>query len=220
MSLSLIGAGFGRTGTLSIKIALERLGFGPCHHMYEIRQKPDTLCHWQEAARGGTMDWAKIFEGYVSQLDWPGSAYWRELAEVFPEARVILSVRDPEDWYASISRTILPSVQYEMARDVNDLSRAMSEMIHDTVFEGIFDGKIADRGEAIRVYEAHIETVRKTIPAERLLEFNVRDGWAPLCRFLHVDVPCESFPVANSTEEFLSRKPALAATLARRTAKA
>ncbi len=214
MSLELIGAGFGRTGTLSIKFALERLGFGPCHHMYEIRQRPETLVQWQNAMRGAAIDWKAVFDGYRSQLDWPGSAYWRALVEVFPEARVILSVRDADEWYTSIASTILPSITYEMRRSEHDLSRAMSEMIYRTVAEGIFSGRLDDRTHAIRIFNAHTEAVRAAIPAERLLVFDVKEGWAPLCDFLGCDVPDEPFPRANSTEEFLQRKPALAEALA------
>jgi Sulfotransferase domain len=95
MALRVIGAGFGRTGTHSLKLALEQLGFAPCHHMYEVRAHPEQLAFWQAAARGELPDWDEVFAGFAAQVDWPGARFWRELAEHFPHAKVILSVRRP-----------------------------------------------------------------------------------------------------------------------------
>lgn len=215
MTLEVIGAGFGRTGTLSIKIALERLGFGPCHHMYEVRAKPGGLKLWQDAMQGARIDWPWALSGFRSQVDWPGAAYWRQLAEAFPSARVILSVRDPDAWHASIRHTILPSLRFNMRRTDDAVARAMSEMIHQTVDIGIFGGRLDDRDHAVAVFHRHVEAVRAALPAERLLVFDVKEGWAPLCSFLGVAVPDEPFPRANSTEEFLQRKPELAEALRR-----
>ena len=110
MALKIIGPGFGRTGTKSLKIALDQLGFGPCHHMHEVRDNPEQLPAWENAARGGRCDWEAMFSGYVAQVDWPGARYWRELAARYDEAKVILTVRDPELWYDSMSKTIIPLI--------------------------------------------------------------------------------------------------------------
>ncbi len=110
MPLKIIGPGFGRTGTNSLKLALEHLGFGPCHHMFEVRDNPELLADWEAAARGEPVDWDKVFRGYRSQVDWPGARYWRELAQHFPEAKVILSVRDPDAWFDSVQATIAPFI--------------------------------------------------------------------------------------------------------------
>jgi Sulfotransferase domain len=110
MPLEVIGPGFGRTGTNSLKLALEHLGFGPCHHMFEVRDKPELLPAWEAAADGETVDWNKVFSGYRSQVDWPGARYWRELSQYFPKAKVILSVRDPDAWFDSVQATIAPFV--------------------------------------------------------------------------------------------------------------
>ena len=108
MPLEVIGPGFGRTGTNSLKIALEQLGFGPCHHMFEVRDNPERLADWEKAARGEKVDWDHVFRGYRSQVDWPGARYWRELVRHYPTAKVVLSVRDPDEWFDSVQATIVP----------------------------------------------------------------------------------------------------------------
>ena len=213
IAMRVIGAGFGRTGTHSIKTALERLGLGPCHHMYEVRNNPATLGVWQEAAGGAAMDWAAAFRGYVSQVDWPGAAYWSEIAGAFPDAKVILSVRDPEEWYESIRQTILPSVRIGRQRTDDDFARDLAEMIHRTVDVGLFGGRLHERSHALKVFAEHIEAVRDTISRDRLLIFSVADGWKPLCDFLGKQMPDGPFPSTNSKEEFLRRKPEIAAAI-------
>ncbi|MBF9060080.1 sulfotransferase family protein [Rhodobacterales bacterium HKCCSP123] len=211
MSLEVIGAGFGRTGTYTIKLALEHLGFSPCYHMYEVRTRPELLRPWEDALNGSSPRWEQVFAGYRAQMDWPAAAYWKDLAEAFPQAKVILSVRDPEEWYASISATILPSVTVGLAADEDAFSRAASEMIFHTVHERVFGGRLADKDAAISIYKAHIEDVKAHIPSDRLLVYNVAAGWRPLCDFLGKDVPALRFPHTNSTQDFLRRKPHLQA---------
>jgi hypothetical protein len=205
-----VGAGFGRTGTLSLKTALERLGMGPCHHMYEVRQSPEQIAFWQDASLGKPLDWDQVFAGYTSQVDWPAAAYWRELSAHFPQAKVILTVRDPEAWYASIVRTILPSSERGRTDDPDPIGRAGSEIIYRIALQGIFQDRLADKAHALEVFARHQREVIETIPADRLLVYNVSEGWAPLCRFLGVDVPDDPFPSGNSTAEFLARKTYLA----------
>ena len=186
MALEIIGAGFGRTGTNSIKLALERLGFGPCHHMFEVRDNPALLADWKAAADGQPVDWHKVFRDYRSQVDWPGARYWRELAATFAEAKVILSVRDPDDWFDSVQATIHPFIKARGTHSTAHLN-AIAEMAYKTIVGPIFDDRLSDRNHAIRVFEKHIEDVRSSIPAERLLVFDVREGWDSLCAFLDVD---------------------------------
>jgi hypothetical protein len=206
MTLKLLGAGFGRTGTSSTKAALEKLGWGPCHHMHEIRDHPEQLALWSAAARGEQVDWDAAFKGYVSQIDWPGAHYWRELLGHFSEAKVLLTWRDPEDWYNSLSQTIVPSAAIGRRVDPNPHTRAMAEMVYQTVHQQVFKGRIEDRAYAISVYLDHIGEVQATVPADRLLTYDVKDGWEPLCAFLGVPVPDEPFPHKNTRDEFLERK--------------
>ena len=206
MALDIIGAGFGRTGTLSLKFALETLGVGPCHHMHEIRKKPEQVNAWYDAASGVKVDWDAVFEGFKAQMDWPGAAFWRELTEAFPKAKVILTVREPESWFRSIQKTIVPSTLIGRRLEDDPISKSISEMIYQTVYLPLFDGRLDDRAHALKVYNSHIEEVKKTIPKDRLLVFDVKSGWSPLCNFLELDIPKTPFPRTNSTDEFIESK--------------
>jgi hypothetical protein len=196
MSLSVIGAGFGRTGTLSLKQALEELGVGPCYHMMEVIKKPGGAAQWEAVADGKALDWEDVFDGFRSTVDWPSATYYRELAEAFPDAKVILSLRDPESWFASTQATIFK----QAFDDPNDqFSRMASKVIGR-----LFDHRMHDKAHVIGVYNRHNETVQQVIPADRLLVYNVAEGWSPLCAFLGVPVPEGPMPKVNSTEEFLA----------------
>ncbi len=207
MALEIIGAGFGRTGTNSLKLALEQLGFGPCHHMFEVRENPALLPDWEAAENGEAIDWHQVFDGYRSQVDWPGARYWRELAATFPDAKVILTVREPQGWFDSVQATIWP-VMEARGRHENAHMNALAEMAYRTIVVPIFGGRLNERDHAIRVFEAHIAEVQATIPADRLLTFDVAEGWQPLCDFLGVDVPDTPFPKTNTSQEFAERKRA------------
>lgn len=202
MSLQIIGPGFGRTGTNSLKIALEHLGFGPCHHMFEVRDNPRLLSHWEAAARGEKVDWDEVFQGYRSQVDWPGARYWRDLVQHFPDAKVILTVRDPDAWFDSVQATIVP---FLAARGMHPSSHvnAIAEMGYQTVAAQIFDNRISDRPYATRIFREHIAQVQSEIPADRLLIIDLCEGWQPLCDFLGVQVPDIPFPRTNSSKEFV-----------------
>lgn len=209
MSLKILGAGFGRTGTLSLKFALDQLGFGPCHHMYEVRQSQQQVDWWHAAAMGQKLDWDAVFTGFQSQVDWPGSVYWKELSAHFSDAKVILTDRDPDAWYDSISKTILPASERGRHEDPDPLNRKASEMMYHISLQGIFEGRLGDRDYAIKRMLDHRQEVIDTIDADRLLVFGVGDGWEPLCDFLGVPVPDQAFPRGNSVAEFLARKPYL-----------
>lgn len=201
MALSVIGAGFGRTGTLSLKAALEQLGFGPCHHMAEVLANPRQLPWWAAAARGEPVEWDEVLEGYRATVDWPSAYFWRELAAAYPAAKVVLSTRDADAWYASFENTILRVVG-AMDRIADPHIRATVEMGGRLIGEGVFDGRAGDPDHAKAVFRAHNNEVRAAIPAERLLVFEVGEGWQPLCAFLEVPVPEAPFPNLNDAEQF------------------
>lgn len=201
MGLEIIGPGFGRTGTNSLRLALEHLGFGPCHHMFEVRDSSRLLPDWQRAASGEPVDWDEVFAGYRSQVDWPGARYWRELTERFPTAKVVLSVRDPQAWFDSVQATIAPFIAARGSHPDAHIN-AIAEMAYQTIVAPIFDDRLSDRAHATRVFEQHIADVQATIPADRLLTFDPREGWAPLCAFLGAAVPDEPFPKTNSSRQF------------------
>jgi hypothetical protein len=195
MPLSVIGAGFGRTGTMSLKLALDKLGFGPCYHMVEVFKNPKAPGYWEAAADGKQVDWEEVFAGYCSTVDWPSATFYKELADAYPEAKVILTVRDPEEWFTSTQATIFSRHIRDDTED--DWQRMVLKVIGD-----LFERRMTDKAKLIEVYERHNQEVRRTIPSERLLVYEIADGWGPLCRFLDVEVPNESMPKVNSTDEF------------------
>lgn len=212
--MEVIGVGFGRTGTASLKLALERVGFGPCYHMFEVLERPERARDWMEAADGGPADWDRILAGYRSTVDWPGTYFWRELVDAYPGARVVLTVRDPAAWYDSAAGTIFRATlrsSRPLARLLLRLGRprALREftpMVRRLIWDGTFDGRFADRDHAIRVFERHGEEVRRRVPADRLLVLDVGQGWEPLCAFLGVPVPDEPFPRVNDAKTFRRRQ--------------
>ena len=197
MTLQVIGAGFGRTGTLSLKLALERLGFGPCYHMVEVFRNPDAV-EWWNAAADGRPDWARIFTGYRACVDWPAATFYAALAETYPQAKVILTTRDPEDWFRSTQATIFP-------RETPPDTDAPFDQMFRKVIGRLFDQRMREHDHVIDVFNRHNAEVKQRIPPARLLEYNVAEGWTPLCEFLGVPVPDEPMPRTNTTEEFQKR---------------
>ena len=198
MTLSVISAGFGRTGTMSLKLALEELGLGPCHHMIEVIHNGEAQVPLWNAALAGNPDYAAIYDGYKSAVDWPSAAFWKELADAYPGAKIILSSRSAESWYASISETILATV---WAPDTWPPQAVEWFTMVTKVLERSF-GDARDKDELIATFHAHEANVKATLPPERLLVHSAKDGWGPLCAFLEVPVPLTPYPRTNSKEEF------------------
>lgn len=204
MAIEVIGAGFGRTGTMSLKQALEALGFGRCYHMLEVAQNRDHVAVWRQATRGEPVDWHALYQGYRASVDWPACNFWEIQLRHFPNARVILSERDPERWYHSVMNTIYPSSMRARESDDPDI-RARAQMVFELIWEGTFHGRVEDQEHAIDVFLAHNDYVKKHAPEDRLLVFDAAEGWEPLCGFLDCPVPTEPYPRVNTTEEFQSR---------------
>ena len=202
MALSVIGAGFGRTGTLSLKQALEQLGLGPCHHMEEVMAHPEQIPIWHAAGRGETVDWEILLKGYRSSVDWPSAQFWRELAARYPAAKIVLTVRDTERWYESFSGTILTLIRHAGETPPDSTIRSILDMSMDVIVKRAFDGRMDDPAWIKAGFERHIAAVKAAIPPERLLVFQVADGWGPLCDFLGKPIPATAFPRTNSTPEF------------------
>lgn len=212
----MIGAGFGRTGTMSLKVALDSLGFGPCYHMLEVFAHPEHAPRWEAAWLGEPVDWDDLLDGYESAVDWPACAFYEDLMERYPDAKVILTVRDPDRWYESVRNTI-----YALSTTVNgsrllrlvfglrSLLRhgtfARGNMAKTIIWDGTFDGRFEDRRYAIGVFARHNEEVRRRVPEDRLLTYEVSEGWGPLCEFLGVEAPDEPFPRLNDTAEMRAR---------------
>src|SRR5438309_3110581 len=196
MSLQVVGAGVGRTGTHSLKLALEQLLGGPCHHMVEILGNPEQMPGWIDAIEGRPVDWSQLLDGYRSIVDWPGGSFWRELLDANPDALVLLSVRDPDDWYRSASNTIFQTFD-NMPPEMSPWMNSVRTLLRDR-----FSDQFDDKGAMIAAFERHNDSVRRDAPPAQLLEWEPGDGWEPICERLSVPVPAEPFPVTNTTDEF------------------
>lgn len=199
MALQVIGAGVGRTGTHSLKVAINRLGLGPCHHMEAVLQNLSDQVPLWSAALDGRADWQAIYNGCQSAVDWPTAGFFRELLETYPSAKFVLTVRDAEKWADSFEATI-----YKLMGGKDEVPpemRAWMEMALGVTAKTGFAGGL-DRDGLIAAFEAHNESVKATIPASQLLVFEVKDGWGPLCEFLGAPVPAEEFPRTNDRTEF------------------
>lgn len=210
MSLSVIGSGFGRTGTMSLKIALERLGLGPCHHMEEVMEHPEQLDHWCAAAKGEAVDWDTVYAGYRSTVDWPGAHFWRDLAKAYPDARIIHTIRPVQSWWNSYSRTIAKILGATGTSGVDHEMKTIPQMAFAIVAEQTFAGSYDDKEATIKAFEKCTDDVVSSIDAERLLVFEVSDGWQPLCDFLDLPVPNEPFPRSNNQDAFIEQFGSLA----------
>ncbi len=223
--LKVIGAGFGRTGTRSLKEALEILGFGPCYHMVEAFEHPEHVPAWNAATRGEPVDWQELFREYRATVDWPGCTFYQQLMETYPDAKVLLSVRDPEKWYESVTSTI-----YQVSRRsrspfapllmlllslIRPSVAKLVPLINRLIWQGTFQDRFEDKAFALSVFNQHNEEVKQYVPPEKLLVYSVKEGWEPLCAFLGVPVPDVPFPHLNDRENFVGNRMGEQARLVR-----
>lgn len=212
--MKLIGAGLPRTATLSQKVALEMLGLGPCYHMVNVLADMTQVPLWHRAA-DGEIQWDDIFAGFESTVDWPGGYFYRELLEAYPDAKVLLSVRDPESWERSMRETVwgfrhgdtlmthVSDARADVDQDWAEYRRMLDRILWKD--SGVFAGNHQDRAWLIDAFNRYNEGVRSNVPPERLLVWEVKEGWEPLCRFLEVDVPDAPFPNINDKTTFVDR---------------
>jgi hypothetical protein len=235
MAIEVIGAGFGRTGTMSLKAALEELGFDPCYHMIELFEHPEHVEVWEAAARGESADWDRLLGGYRATTDWPACSFYVGLMQRYPDAKVILTVRDPDRWYESTYNTVylrrrmassavfrclrrLGLRQFDANTFLSFVLRAgalvglfrpgmgrAARLIDRLIWEGTFGGNLEDRRHAIEVFERHNEEVKRRVPDERLLVYEIKEGWGPLCDFLGVEEPDKPFPHLNDANAVRKR---------------
>ena len=196
MALQIVGAGVGRTGTHSLKIALEQLLGGTCHHMIEMFDRPDLVASFIGAIDGETTDWSAVLSEYTAMVDFPGSLFWREIAAANPDAPVLLSTRDAQGWYKSASNTIFLSFD-KMPPELAPWMEAVRRGLHDR-----FSDDFENEDAMIAAYERHNAAVRAEVPAGRLIDWTPSDGWGPICAALNAPVPDEPFPITNTTSEF------------------
>lgn len=199
MTVRVVGAGLGRTGTNSLKVALEQLLGGTCYHMMEVFGRPDDVVTWQNAVDGLPVDWHALFQGFTAAVDWPVVGFWQEIAAAYPDAIVLLSTREStQAWWQSVDQTIFAIGRRGVPED--GPMRDQMQMV-----SGLFDRftpEWRDATAAQRAYEQHNATVRSTVPRERLVDWQPGDGWEPICAALDVPVPDEPFPHTNTKDEF------------------
>jgi hypothetical protein len=209
--IKVIGAGFGRTGTLSLKMALEQIGFGKCYHMEELLRNPQQVHFWEDASKGKPVNWDALFQGYQAIVDFPGYRHYRQLMQYYPDAKVILSVRDPEKWYESAYNTIYqaaPSLGQKIWMSLRlPFSPKLRKLIRvfrlsGAVWKEDFADKFTNKAFALEVFHRHNEEVKRLVPANRLLVYEVKQGWEPLCEFLGVPAPAVAFPRVNEQADF------------------
>jgi len=213
MALEIVGAGFLRTGTASLHTALEMLGYAKCYHMIELFAHPEHIRHWENARLDKDVDWGALFEGYKSSVDFPGSMHFDKLLKQYPDAKVILTVRDPEEWYQSVSSTAYsfdpgPALKFRLLATLpfSQKSRNLFRVtkLIKSFWTWFFEGQFEDKQYAIKKFNEHIEHVKKITTSDNLMIFDVRSGWEPLCQFLGVEEPKTPFPHANKRENFMS----------------
>src|SRR5215469_18085158 len=199
MALRVVGAGVGRTGTMSLKLALERLLGAPCYHMLEVFQHPGHSDVWRRAALGEIVDWDALFQGFTAAVDWPAGSFWPELSHKYPDALVLLSLRDPEEWWNSASQTIFPGI------GKSDFGPPDWREMVTALFAKRWGADPNDREASIRRFNEHNARVQAEVPKERLLVWRAGDGWAPIAKALDLPVPEQPFPRANTREDFQAR---------------
>jgi hypothetical protein len=220
--MKVLGVGFGRTGTVSLTAALDELGFGPCYRMQTVIDEPWRAQHWLAAARGEAPDWETVFAGFASTVEWPAAAFWRALMAHYPDAKVILTVREADAWSASARRTIFRDADLgdrllgAIRRRVLPGNAAVQRAIGAVVVHGVFDGRVRDREHLAAVFRRHNAAVAEHVAADRLLVYDVSQGWAPLCAFLGVPVPPAPFASANDARAFRRKEWTDVARAARR----
>jgi hypothetical protein len=197
MELQVIGAGLGRTGTHSLKIALEQLLGGPCYHMMEVFGRPDDIPVWHQAFKGDMPDWSAFLSDYRSAVDWPAAGLWREIWAANPDASVLLSSRDADGWWKSARNTI-----FHIAEREPDDPTAKAQIAMALEMLSSFTPNWQDETQAKRAFEAHNAEVRASVPADKLIDYRPGDGWEPICAKLGLPVPEEPFPHVNTTDEF------------------
>lgn len=201
MTLKIVGAGLGRTGTFSLKLALERLLGAPCYHMAEVFSHPEHIPLWHQAFKGKMPDWQEMFKEFKAVVDQPAACFWKELSSAFPETLVLLSVRDIESWWRSADKTIFNDVRNEAPPGPPFVADWHAMLIEMT--QSFFPNWVDDKTSTMEVFEKHNLRVRETIPSHRLLVWQAKEGWDPICKALDLPVPDEPFPHTNTSEKWL-----------------
>ncbi len=215
MSLKVIGTGLGRTGTYSLKLALEILGYGKCYHMIELYQNPEGVIYFNDAEKGKAVNWNELFDGYNSAVDYPVARYYKQITKFYPEAKVIHTLRDPDSWFESAAATIFRAsnpfslkilkLAVHLPFSSNARKRIPVLLYNKKLAKLEFGNNLKNKEKVLKRYNDHYKEVLRVVPKDKLLLFEASSGWDPLCRFLNVPVPEVPYPRSNSREEFYKR---------------
>ncbi|MBN1430673.1 MAG: sulfotransferase family protein [Anaerolineae bacterium] len=220
MGIKVVGAGLGRTGTGSLKMALERLGYAQCYHFSELIAHPEHVTQWEKLSQGRSVDWTALFDGYQAVVDYPGCCFYKEILQAYQDAKVILTVRDPERWYNSTLKTLynarpplrqlLPLLLRMPFSSKHRMLPRVVRLYHRIAWKGLFGGRFEEKDHALAVYQRHSEEVQCVVPSNQLLIYQVEEGWGPLCEFLGQPVPVdEPFPHQNMGGDFRQMQQAM-----------
>lgn len=213
MELQVIGTGLARTGTMSLKVALEQLLSGNCFHVIEWLKDPQRTTILKKGYKKNEIDWSAFYEGFASAVDYPTCLFYQQLLEINPDLKVIHTVRDFDSWYASVKETVYrgkPKSAQDIFRMIKNMMLSADFrrvapvfMLNDKlIWQGQFESRFEDKEFMREKYRQHEEEVKKTVKEEHLLIYNIKDGWEPLCEFLHVPAPKTVFPKSNERQEF------------------
>ena len=211
MSLRIIGAGWGRTGTQSLKYALEYLNIGKCYHMFDLIKDGSKVGHWEKLTRNEKPDYHDLFNGYQSAVSSLSACFYKELMNEYPAAKVILTIRDANDWFESGSKASFrkaPHILFLLSKFLGLFSRRFSDLTRvikctdDFLYRGLYKGRSHDKEFMKSLFYDWNEEVKRYVSTEKLLVYDVKEGWPPLCEFLNVPVPDIPFPKLNSREDF------------------
>jgi hypothetical protein len=213
MGLKVIGTGQARTGTTTLKLALEHLGFGKCYHMYELMNHPDHLIYFEKAERGEIVNWDQLFTDYYSACDYPIVGFYKQILEKYDDAKVIHTTRDAESWFKSMTDTVFWAIKPSPGRMFNMMIRLPFSStlrkrlnilkFNERMVSKFFGEDFKNKEEVIRNFNEYDKQVFNTIPKEKILVYDVKNGWEPLCKFLKVPVPSIPFPKSNTKDEFV-----------------
>jgi hypothetical protein len=204
--LKVIGAGFGRTGTHSLAQALTILGFGPCYTIQDISRNPTHHDLWFQPMNGQPINWDILFNGYNSAVEWPTIAFLPQLLKQYPQSKFILTLRDPESWFESANQTIFDGLELS-AHNPDPVKRERGQLVRRLILEETFHGRYRDKDYAINIYNQHNQQVVELIPPNQLLQYQITEGWPPLCHFLNQPIPTDPFPRLNKKTEFINSAP-------------
>jgi len=213
MAIKIIGAGFPRTGTMTLKTALEILGFNKTYHYKDLIADSKKLRFWLELENTGQTDFDALFKGFEATVDFPGYPYYKILLKKYPDAKVILTKRDFEKWYESTYKTIWKSARKPIIDRLKLFIRKLFNKNLRAIFKCIkfmrrvylkdqFNNNFSSKAHAKNIFFKHIEEVITYVPKKQLLVYDVSEGWEPLCHFLEIPIPNQAFPHLNKKEHF------------------